>query len=251
MKYLIVTADDFGLTAPINRAVISAHREGILTSASLMMGEAATKEAVLLAKQNPTLAVGLHLTLVKGRSVLSWAEIPHLVDDRQRFSERLLTSGIGYYFSKTKRGELKKECEAQVEAFLKTGLKLDHINGHNHFHIHPVLRDILVALVKKYKIPAVRIPRQSLLVQPFARRLAKRLRGLSVRVNDHLFGLLEDSQMNEEQWLKIIPKIKEGVTEIYSHPTMNSEEWVALKSQKVKNLLNTSGVRCTTFSKLP
>src|SRR5690349_10998590 len=84
-RRLIVNADDFGASRSINEAVIRAHREGILTTASLMVNEPACGEAVELAKQNPRLGVGLHLTLLMGHSALPPREIPGLVNERGEF----------------------------------------------------------------------------------------------------------------------------------------------------------------------
>src|SRR5262245_33982288 len=84
-RRLIVNADDFGRSHSINEAVIRAHREGILTSASLMVNETSCSEAVSMAKQNPNLGVGLHLTLLMGHSALPQREIPGLVNERGEF----------------------------------------------------------------------------------------------------------------------------------------------------------------------
>jgi hypothetical protein len=86
MKSLIINGDDFGISSATNRAILRAHREGVLTSASLMVNGAAFEEAVALAKEHPTLSVGLHLVLVHGKSTLPQAEIPDLVNE-QGFSE--------------------------------------------------------------------------------------------------------------------------------------------------------------------
>ena len=85
-RRLIVNADDFGRSASINQAVIRAHREGILTTASLMVNEPAVEEAVALARENPELGVGLHLTLLCGHSALPPEQIPGLVDAKGEFS---------------------------------------------------------------------------------------------------------------------------------------------------------------------
>src|SRR5271166_6323221 len=84
-RRLIVNADDFGRTTAVNQAVVRAHREGILTTASLMVNEPATDEAVALARQHPKLGVGLHLTFLFGHSVLDHAQIPGLVNPQREF----------------------------------------------------------------------------------------------------------------------------------------------------------------------
>src|SRR6187549_3013840 len=97
-RRLIVNADDFGRSRSINEAVVRAHREGILTTASLMVNEPACADAVALARQNPRLGVGLHLTLLCGHSALPPERIPGLVDEAGRFSDHPAAVGFRYFF---------------------------------------------------------------------------------------------------------------------------------------------------------
>ena len=94
MRRLIVTGDDFGLAVPVNEAIEEAHRHGILTAASLMVGAEAAADAVERARRLPSLRVGLHLVLVEGRSVLPPEAIPDLVDRHGEFSPRLVRAGF-------------------------------------------------------------------------------------------------------------------------------------------------------------
>src|SRR3974390_1016219 len=97
-RRLIVNADDFGRTSSINEAVIRAHREGILTTTSLMVNEPAFEEAVTLARAHPDLGVGLHLTLLCGHSALPAEKIPGLVNDRSEFTNHPAAAGSRYFF---------------------------------------------------------------------------------------------------------------------------------------------------------
>ncbi len=121
-RRLIVNADDFGRSAAINQAVIRAHQEGILTTASLMVNEPEAAEAVALAKANPRLGVGLHLALLCGRSALSAAQIPGLVNARGEFSDRPAAVGWRYFSQKQLRPQLHAEIRAQFQKFQATGL---------------------------------------------------------------------------------------------------------------------------------
>src|SRR5438132_5013442 len=112
---LIVNADDFGVSAEVNEAVIRAFKEGVLTSTSLMVTGEAFAQAVRLAKENPGLAVGMHLVTVVGRSVLSHFEIPTLVDREGNFSNNPIAAGLKYFFSPRARRELRNELAAQFE----------------------------------------------------------------------------------------------------------------------------------------
>src|SRR6188508_2113692 len=109
-RRLIVNADDFGLNTATNQAVIRAHREGILTTASLMVNEPGFEEAVALAKENPNLGVGLHLTLLCGRPALGREKIPGLVNEFGEFTNNPVAAGMRYYF----RRELRAQLEAEI-----------------------------------------------------------------------------------------------------------------------------------------
>src|SRR5271156_3085597 len=144
VRRLIVNADDFGLSHSVNEAVIRAHRDGILTTASLMVNESGFDEAVKLARGNPKLGVGLHLTLLQGHSALPPEKIPGLVNARGEFSNCPIAVGMNYFFKRGLREQLRAEIHAQFEKFHSTGLTLDHVNGHLHLHLHPAIFKILM-----------------------------------------------------------------------------------------------------------
>src|SRR5689334_21835218 len=143
-KRLIVNADDFGRSPAINTAIIPAHREGILTTASLMVNGQACREAVELAWQNPKLGVGLHLTLVCGFSALSAEQIPDLVSQGHCFSDDPVRTGMALFFRRGLRSQLHREIAAQFRKFQQTGLPLDHVNGHLNIHLHPTVFRMLM-----------------------------------------------------------------------------------------------------------
>ncbi len=124
MKQLIVNADDLGLTPGVNRGIVRAFQEGIVTSASLLVTGSAFEEAVTLARQNPELDVGLHLTLVEERAVLGREVLPTLVDETGRFprtgGEFLRRAVLG----RISWDEVEREIAAQIARFQKTGLRL-------------------------------------------------------------------------------------------------------------------------------
>ena len=143
----------------INQAVIRAHREGILTTASLMVNEPAFDEAVAIAKENPKLGVGLHVTLMCGRSALPPEKIPGLVNARGEFSNGPVAAGFRYFFRRELREQLRQEIRAQFEKFRATGLPLDHVNGHLHFHLHPAVFPILMEDAEQLGIRHMRLTR--------------------------------------------------------------------------------------------
>ena len=126
----ILTADDFGLSPEVNKAVERAHCEGVLTSASLMVGERAAAEAVGIARRNPGLAVGLHLTLTDGTPVLPPERIPALVRADGCFRDDMAGVGLALAASAAAREQLRAEVAAQIGAFRATGLVCDHLNAH-------------------------------------------------------------------------------------------------------------------------
>ena len=260
MKRLVVTADDFGLSEDVNAAVRRAHRDGILTCASLMMGAPAVAEAVAIARADG-LPVGLHLTLVDGRPVLPPERVPDLVDSRGDFRSGLVGPAVRLALSARVRRQARAECAAQTEAFLAAGLMLDHVNAHHHFHLHPSVLAIVVDLARRHRAPAVRVPiepavppfRQAPLaaiMAPWARRARRRLRREGLVTNDALFGLYDTERMTEATWLRIVPRIGPGLTEVYCHPatTAAAGELAALLSPAVRAALDRAGIRRTSFA---
>ncbi len=272
MKFAIVTADDFGESPEVNQAVVEAHCKGVLTCASLMITARFADEAVRLAKKRSHLRVGLHLVLVDGVSVLERAKIPRLVDSSRRFPYRPEIAGLAYFPSPETKRQLTRECEAQIEAFIETGLIPDHLNSHHHLHLHPVIADIVVALACKYGIPAVRLPlpQPDLLrwkhlplhavMLPWAVLLRKRLRRAGVAHNRAIYGLCEAGGLSEQNWLRLIPRLTPGLSEIFCHPAKPSDaagsaqskvrhaEYSALISETVRKTLQREHVVLTTFS---
>src|SRR5262245_6345639 len=121
-RYLIVNGDDFGLSLQVNKGIIHAHQHGILTDASLMVTGPAWREAVELARANPRLSVGLHVTLVQGKSVLPPHLLSSITDFGGNFSNDPTLAGLRYFFSRRAREQVREECRAQIERFLATGL---------------------------------------------------------------------------------------------------------------------------------
>ena len=275
MKELIINADDFGLSAGANRAIVTAWREGLLTSASLMVNGAAFAEAVDLAHANPGLQVGLHLTLVQGKATTPYDGFPSLTDRVGNFPNDPVMAGMRYFFLKSLRKQLTAEIEGQIVKFTETGLPLSHIDGHLNIHMHPVVFDILLSLMPKYGIGTFRLSRERLAVDlALARRriagkaadafifsrLAARCRpGLDRRGIGYaaeVKGLLNSGRMTEDYLLAALDRLGEGVTEIYFHPGCHpdeelrkwmpdychEEELAALTSPRVREKLESLGI---------
>lgn len=246
LKRLIVTADDFGLSEAVNEAVETAHRDGILTATSLMVGEPAARDAVERARRLPSLAVGLHLVVVDGVAVLPPAEIPALVDKEGRFRNCLACAGFVYFFHPAARRQLAREIRAQFLAFKATGLALDHVNAHHHMHLHPTVLGLLIRIGKEFGLRAIRLPREPLfhrgrvnwsrlLLTPWLALMHWRIRRAGLHCNNSIFGLSDSGRMNAARMLDIIRRLPEGVTEVFCHPASTTGD---LRRPELDALLN-------------
>jgi hopanoid biosynthesis associated protein HpnK len=278
-RRLIVNADDFGASEEVNEAVIHAYNEGVLTSASLMVTGAAFEQAVKLAKENPGLAVGIHLVTVVGRSALPHSEIPSLVDHHGNFSNNPTAAGLKYYFSPQARRELRRELAAQFEKFHSTGLPLSHIDGHLHLHVHPVIFNIALELGSRYGARRMRVPvEERQLALGFDRRdsmrkaihtilfgglawhMKKKLRARGFTFPGRVYGNLQSGRMSEQYFLYVLDNLSADTSEIYFHPASYSDdkllnaderqcsiEFEALTSNRVKRRVEELGLVLTTY----
>jgi hopanoid biosynthesis associated protein HpnK len=232
VKRLIVTADDFGASPEVNEAVERAHRDGILTAASLMVAGDAAADAVTRARTLPTLGVGLHVVLVEGRPVLPADRIPALIDATGNFRTDMARAGVTIFASPAARRQLAAEIEAQFAAFAATGLTLDHVNAHKHFHLHPTIAGTILKIGQRYGMRAARAPIEPrrLLRQVdgtdtgprietlWARLVRARLRRAGILVPDQVFGLAWSGAMTADRVCGILERLPDGLTEIYTHP---------------------------------
>jgi hopanoid biosynthesis associated protein HpnK len=271
LRRLIVNADDFGRSHSINAAVVRAHREGILTTASLMVNEPACAGAVALAQENPGLGIGLHLTLLCGKSALPPDRIPGLVNEHSEFSSRPVAVGMRYFFKRELRGQLRAEIHAQFEKFRATGLSLDHVNGHLHLHLHPAIFRILTEDAASLGIRHLRLTREPFWMDvPLAKgnrlyrstqaaiffllswRAASALRRLNIRHAQRVFGLLQTGRVSEPYLLKLLAILPPGDSELYSHPALNESrhEFDALISPRVIERVEQLGIKLVRYQDL-
>jgi hopanoid biosynthesis associated protein HpnK len=272
---LIITADDFGLHGSVNRAVLRAHREGVLSAASLMVGAPAAPDAVAVARACPGLRVGLHLVLADGAAVLPPRLIPDLVGADGRFGSRMAADGVRFFFLPHVRRQLAAEIRAQFEAFAASGLVLDHVNAHKHFHLHPTVLSLILGIGRDFGLRAVRLPLEAGLpvwlqcgLQPWLFLLRARLRAAGIAHNDYLVGLRLSGRFDEDALLAALRQLPPaGVGELYLHPALESgaeiaasmagyrhaDEFAALLSPRVARAregLRASGFRFGGFADL-
>ncbi len=282
-KKLIVTADDFGFSIPVNEAVEAAHLRGVLTTASLMISAGATGDALDRARRIPNLRVGLHLVLVNGWPVSLPESIPNLLDSCGQFPRNLFRAGVSFFFRPSVREQLAKEIRAQFQAFQETGLPLDHVNCHNHMHLHPTVASLLLEIGREYGLTAVRLPYEpalpswrasrkdpgrrlfsSFFLRPWLGRLRAQLRRARVRSNQFLFGMNDSGKMETKLVLRFLQFLPAGVSEMYFHPAArfcpeldrvsrgyrSREEFAALTDPSIREFIRKSGIHCTSFSDL-
>jgi hopanoid biosynthesis associated protein HpnK len=274
------TADDFGLSPSLNNAVALAHGFGLLRNASLMPTAPAFAQALALSRHLPGLCLGVHLTLIQGSAILPRSAIPHLVDAGGRFSVDPVRTGWRYYFDTGLLPEIRRELRAQIEAVLAAGVSVWHLNGHLNLHLHPRLAPLVVDLAKEFGIPTLRLARedwpatlalapdgplpkiaQGLIFAALSRRARRLAEGAGLLVNDHLFGLTHDGRVTEDYLLGLVPRLRPGLTEIYSHPALavdpalkeaaagyrRQQEFSALTSLALKEALEGKAIEVTDF----
>jgi chitin disaccharide deacetylase len=282
-KFVIFTADDFGLSDALNGAVVLGYRHGLLRCAGMMAAAPRTQVAMRLARELPDLCLGVHLTIIQGRAVLPPKHLPHLVNPQGFFSNDPVATGWRYFRQSDVLPEIRRELAAQIELVQRAGLTVWHLNSHLNLHLHPSIFPIVVDLAREYGIPAVRLARedwrttlalapdgplpkiaQGLIFALLARRAERIARAAGLIFNDHLFGLLNDGRMTEAYLLGLVPRLQAGVTEIYCHPGLfadpelvrwapgyrRQEELAALLSPRLKVTLAATGVKITDFREL-
>jgi hopanoid biosynthesis associated protein HpnK len=281
MRQLIVTADDFGLALPVNEAIERGHRNGILSTTSLMVAAPATQDAIERAWRSPSLRVGLHVVLVNGRPALPPERVPLLVDENGRFDDDLFRAGVRYFFTPGIRAQLEAEIGAQFEAFAATGLPLDHVNAQNHLHVHPTVLSLILKVGRRYGVRAVRIPREpfwpswramgnlaaarfanSACLLPWLTLMRLRLRLAGIATNDFVFGMIDTGHMTPERVQRYLAHLPPGISELYVHPATQTwpeafppdydfaAEFASLVDPQVVARVRQSDVRTTTFSEI-
>jgi predicted glycoside hydrolase/deacetylase ChbG (UPF0249 family) len=264
VRKLVVNADDFGFTRDVNRGIVEAHRNGILTSTTLMATGAAFDDAVALARENPALDIGVHLVLV--------GEPPFPITMPQLMRAMLLG-----------RIRIYDELRAQVRRILDAGLEPTHLDTHKHTHLLPPVLDAVARLSEEYRIPWVRRPfdfpltpatrpvigwgkratSQALGVvrERFARVLARH----GCRSTDHFAGFQITGRYHATELAQLIRALPEGSTEFMCHPGIcgdelrgarsrlkesREQELRALTSPEVRAALSESGVELVSYRSL-
>lgn len=243
MRRLIVNADDFGLTAGVNRAIIELHRAGVLTSATLMANAAATLEAIELARSTPTLSVGCHVVLVDGVPVLDGRQQSSLIDRKTgqlyrtlgQFLLRLLAGGI-------RSGDIEAEAYAQIARLQEFGVHVTHVDTHKHTHMFPAVLRPLLRAARACNVRVVRNPFEpewSVQATPAAPAVRKWEVGLLRRLEpafrrivreegfattDGAMGVLATGTLDTSAVTSLSAAMPEGTFEMVTHPGYNDAD---------------------------
>jgi len=230
-----------------------------------------------------SLRVGLHIVLVDGRPTLPPDEISELVDTNGAFPNDLVRAGVRWFLSAAARRQLEREVRAQFDAFRFTGLAFDHVNAHNHMHVHPTVLGIVLRLASMFEVPFIRLPFEppalgrigaprltmserlaALSLAPWLRLMRRRIEHAGLRHNDTLLGLRNSGHLNEASLLDLLSQLPPGITELHFHPAIrrtpqlaammpdydNEVEFAALTSPLVSDRLRALGIRPVGFADL-
>lgn len=234
-----------------------------------MVAGAAAADAVARARHLPRLRVGLHIVLVEGRSALPPERLPDLVDASGRFRTNMAGLGFDIFAKRAAREQVAAEVEAQFQAFAATGLPLDHVNAHKHFHLHPTIARTILAVGRRYGMRAIRVPFEprnvlariehtpvglSWITGPYAAWLARAAGHAGLKTPDRVFGLAWSGAMTVPRVEALLRQLPAGLSEIYLHPATKdrfsghvpsyrySDELAALTSSEAINIARGSDV---------
>ena len=281
MRRLIVNADDFGLHAAVNRGILAAHTEGIVSSTSLMAGGAALDDAVRIAKQCPQLGVGVHLTLVGASPLLPVAEVSSLLDEAGDFYGSYPLFIKRFLRGKIRLAEVERELAAQIDRVRMAGIQPSHLDSHQHLHVLPGIGGLVLDLARRFSIRAIRIPAEPVAFIGATPATVGRLAGrggltmlanlfrqhaaaAGIRTSDHFYGMLAGGQLTEPAILAILRRLPPGDSELMTHPGFADEsladafrwdyQWDAerraLTAPAVRALLAERQIRLISFREL-
>jgi hopanoid biosynthesis associated protein HpnK len=241
MRRAIINADDFGLCRGVNEGIIKAHREGVLTSTTLMANMPGFEHAVALSRENPRLGVGIHLNLLRGRPVAPPDEVPSLL------APSGLMWGSVYVFlrrlwaGRISPSDIETELRAQVEKVLQAGVPATHADSEKHIHTIPAVFRTVARLLPEYGLRRVRFinefclslqPAQTakaLAISLSCRRMRRRLREHAIMTADRFYGLCGSGRMTVPRLARILERLGEGTAEIMLHPGYMTDELIALE----------------------
>jgi chitin disaccharide deacetylase len=287
VKNLIVNADDLGWTEGVNRGIAEAHRNGIVTSASLLANGAAFASAVQATRMAPALGIGVHLNLSDGQPV-SAVPVPSLVNEHGEFAggpENLL---LRLARRSLLLSEVEREWASQIDKVMNAGIHPTHLDGHKHVHMLPGLFEMALRLARRHNIGAVRVSHEAstlrvalsggenqhspvVIKQGVQARVLKLLardaRALAetagISTVDYFCGIAQTGELTVEGVKRLLLGLPEGITEMMCHPGFvdaelgksatrlqdsRATEVEILTNQEIRNLVAAQGIRLIDYS---
>lgn len=290
MRRLIINADDFGLTAGVNRGIVEAHEHGVVTSATLMANGPAFEEAIALAQSRPRLGVGCHVVLVDGAPLLNKTDVVSLLDPGSdssggpHFREGISRFGALALMGRLAADEIEAEATAQIRKLQSAGIPVTHLDSHKHTHLFPhVLRPLLRAAakcgVRAIRNPFERIQGSQLAASPslwkrwaevgllrsLARQFREAVQQSGVSTPDGTLAIVATGSLNERLLRLMVENLPDGTWELVCHPGYNDadlqevhtrlresreRELRILTSSSTRDLLAANGVEVVSFRDL-
>jgi hopanoid biosynthesis associated protein HpnK len=291
MRQLIVNADDFGLTIGVTEGILDAHRQGTVTSTTLMANGAAFRFAVAASRRTRTLGVGVHLNLSEGLPVAPARSVPTLLDQHGRLQLKPGRLMRGLLKGRVNLDEVETELRAQITKVVRSGISPTHLDGHKHVHVVPGVADIVIRLAREFNVPSVRCPvedsagclsnvgagraqgssvlKQYLVaraVSAFARRFRQKLERAGLLHTTHFYGLACTGFLHTQLVRDLLGRLPEGTSELMCHPGYTDDslaetgtrllverevELFALCSPQLKALVTSRGIRLEHYGALP
>jgi hopanoid biosynthesis associated protein HpnK len=285
VRRLIINADDFGLTAGVNRAIAEGNRSGVVTSATMMANAQAFDNAVTLAKTLPGLKTGCHIVLIDGNPIVH--DLPSLTNGSRRFRSNLKDFALAAMRRKIGAEEIQSEAEAQIRKIQSSGITLTHVDSHKHTHMFPhVLRPVLRA-ARACGIRAVRNPfepvrswprglvvgtpglwlrsAEVMALQWFAAEFRKAVKEEKMLTTDGTVGIAVTGKLDQKILLRLLDALPQGTWELVCHPgysdadlksvgtrlTQSREvELQALTSEETKQALARQSIELISYADL-
>lgn len=268
MKKLIVNADDFGYSDEVNEGIIESHLNGIVTSTSMLVNMPGFKSAVKLAKKHPSLDVGIHLNLTEGPPCTS-----STLASKGKFSSHY----VNFFLKKYPEEEIEAELDAQIKKLKDVGIKISHIDGHQHVHISRSVFNVVVRLAKKHKIRFVRVPDEKFVLDKlflrsifnaqlirkavlsfFSSNKKRILKENVLKTTDNFYGILSANPLTFTKIASALRKVKDGTSELICHPaTKNYDNYInrirekkILTHENIKQLIKDLNIKLTNFKSL-
>lgn len=287
MRRLIVNADDFGLTQGVNRAIIEAHCQGVVTAATLMANGQAFDDAAQRLTSAPRLSVGCHVVLVDGLPVLEEGQTPTLSHRKfhdGRFYESLSRFALRATSGSIDAEEIEAEATAQIRKLQAAGIVVSHLDTHKHTHIFPAVLRPLLRAARACGVPALRNPFGPVHVSIVAKRpslwkqfgkvtvlsrLGKTFRrsvaGAGMLTTDGTVGIVTTGAMDASLFRNIVDSLPEGTWELVCHPGYNDADLDSIRtrlresrvvelrlltSPEAREILDRSGVQLISYREL-